>query len=136
MRSPSAHSATQSRDPQDSLDSHLVDLEMKLQMVSEEIAASLEEQNATSSDCETTPRRFALFGRRRNPPEAQEGAFLDFLFIIYLYIYTQMLGVWNSIVGSPRQQPIRILVKVKRTEFPSIHLNGNLKDNSCVFIVT
>ena len=49
---------------------------------------------------------------------------------------TQMLGVWNSIVGSPRQQPIRILVKVKRTEFPSIHLNGNLKDNSRVFIVT
>ncbi|KAG2715621.1 hypothetical protein I3760_03G086600 [Carya illinoinensis] len=42
------NSATQSRHPQDSLDKHLVDLEMKLQMVSEEIAASLEEQSASA----------------------------------------------------------------------------------------
>ncbi|XP_030934477.1 conserved oligomeric Golgi complex subunit 7 [Quercus lobata] len=42
------NSATQSRHPQDSLDNHLVDLEMKLQMVSEEIAASLEEQSASA----------------------------------------------------------------------------------------
>lgn len=42
------NSATQSRHPEDSLDKHLVDLEMKLQMVSEEIAASLEEQSASA----------------------------------------------------------------------------------------
>lgn len=42
------NSACQSRHPQDSVDKHLVDLEMKLQMVSEEIAASLEEQSASS----------------------------------------------------------------------------------------
>ncbi|KAJ9546234.1 hypothetical protein OSB04_025941 [Centaurea solstitialis] len=38
----------QSRHPQDPLDKHLVDLEMKLQMVSEEIAASLEEQSSAA----------------------------------------------------------------------------------------
>ncbi|KAF2315772.1 hypothetical protein GH714_040341 [Hevea brasiliensis] len=42
------NSACQTRHPQESLDKHLVDLEMKLQMVSEEIAASLEEQSAAS----------------------------------------------------------------------------------------
>ncbi|KDP22425.1 hypothetical protein JCGZ_26256 [Jatropha curcas] len=42
------NSACKSRHPQESLDKHLVDLEMKLQMVSEEIAVSLEEQSATS----------------------------------------------------------------------------------------
>ncbi|CAJ1934141.1 unnamed protein product [Sphenostylis stenocarpa] len=42
------NSASQSRHPQDSLDKHLVDTEMKLQMVSEEIAASLEEQSAAA----------------------------------------------------------------------------------------
>ncbi|KAI4332744.1 hypothetical protein L6164_017627 [Bauhinia variegata] len=40
------NSECQTRHPQDSLDKHLVDLEMKLQMMSEEIAASLEEQSA------------------------------------------------------------------------------------------
>ena len=38
-------------------------------------------------------RRFAPLRRRRNPPEAQEGAFLDFLFIIYIYIYTNEYSV-------------------------------------------
>lgn len=38
--------ACQSRHPEDPLDKHLVDLEMKLQMVYEEIDASLEEQSA------------------------------------------------------------------------------------------
>ncbi|CAN4093510.1 unnamed protein product [Withania somnifera] len=42
------NAACQSRHPQDPMDKHLVDLEMKLQMVSEEIAASLEEQSAAS----------------------------------------------------------------------------------------
>ncbi|KAK6250445.1 hypothetical protein SCA6_004450 [Theobroma cacao] len=42
------NSACKSRHPQDSLDKHMVDLEMKLQMVSEEIAASLEEQSAAA----------------------------------------------------------------------------------------
>ncbi|KAK9914033.1 hypothetical protein M0R45_037832 [Rubus argutus] len=42
------NSACQSRHPQDSVDKHLVDLEMKIQMVSEEIGASLEEQSASS----------------------------------------------------------------------------------------
>ncbi|GLT39805.1 hypothetical protein SLA2020_139750 [Shorea laevis] len=42
------NSACQSRHPQDSLDKHMVDLEMKLQMVSEEIAASLEDQSASA----------------------------------------------------------------------------------------
>lgn len=42
------NSACQTRHPQESLDKHLVDLEMKLQMVSEEIAVSLEEQSAAS----------------------------------------------------------------------------------------
>ncbi|GAV79125.1 COG7 domain-containing protein [Cephalotus follicularis] len=42
------NSACQNRHPQDSLDNHLVDLEMKLQIVSEEIAASLEEQSASA----------------------------------------------------------------------------------------
>ncbi|KAJ7982515.1 Conserved oligomeric Golgi complex subunit 7 [Quillaja saponaria] len=42
------NSACQTRHPQESLDNHLVDLEMKLQMVSEEIAASLEEQSTAS----------------------------------------------------------------------------------------
>ncbi|XP_061353388.1 conserved oligomeric Golgi complex subunit 7 [Gastrolobium bilobum] len=42
------NSACQSRHPQDSLDKHLVDMEMKLQMVSEEIAASLEEQSSAA----------------------------------------------------------------------------------------
>ncbi|GKV12052.1 hypothetical protein SLEP1_g23254 [Rubroshorea leprosula] len=42
------NSACESRHPQDSLDKHMVDLEMNLQMVSEEIAASLEEQSASA----------------------------------------------------------------------------------------
>lgn len=42
------NSACQSRHPEESLDKHLVDLEMKLQMVSEEIGASLEEQSAAA----------------------------------------------------------------------------------------
>lgn len=42
------NSACQSRHPQDSVDKHLADLEMKIQMVSEEIGASLEEQSASS----------------------------------------------------------------------------------------
>ncbi|CAK9135154.1 unnamed protein product [Ilex paraguariensis] len=42
------NSACQSRHPQDPLDKHLGDLEMKLQMMSEEIAASLEEQSAAA----------------------------------------------------------------------------------------
>ncbi|GKC28407.1 conserved oligomeric Golgi complex subunit 7 [Tanacetum coccineum] len=42
------NSACASRHPHDPLDKHLVDLEMKLQMVSEEIAASLEEQSANA----------------------------------------------------------------------------------------
>ncbi|XP_050225830.1 conserved oligomeric Golgi complex subunit 7 [Mercurialis annua] len=42
------NSACQSRHPQESLDKHLVDLEMKLQMISEEISASLEEQSAAA----------------------------------------------------------------------------------------
>lgn len=42
------NSACQSRHPQDTVDNHLVDLELKLQMVSEEISASLEEQSAAS----------------------------------------------------------------------------------------
>ncbi|XP_027353668.1 conserved oligomeric Golgi complex subunit 7 isoform X2 [Abrus precatorius] len=42
------NSASQTRHPQDSLDKHLVDMEMKLQMVSEEIAASFEEQSAAA----------------------------------------------------------------------------------------
>ncbi|CAI0380971.1 unnamed protein product [Linum tenue] len=40
--------ACQTRHPQESLDDHLVDMEMKLQMMSEEIAASLEEQSAAA----------------------------------------------------------------------------------------
>ncbi|KAK2996643.1 hypothetical protein RJ639_025150 [Escallonia herrerae] len=40
--------ACQSRHPQEPLEKHLVDLEMKLQMASEEIAASLEEQSAAA----------------------------------------------------------------------------------------
>ncbi|XP_075087413.1 conserved oligomeric Golgi complex subunit 7 [Nicotiana tabacum] len=40
--------ACQSRNPQDPVVKHLMDLEMKLQMVSEEIAASLEEQSAAA----------------------------------------------------------------------------------------
>ncbi|OMO94890.1 Oligomeric Golgi complex component [Corchorus capsularis] len=42
------NSACKNRHPQDSLDKHMVDLEMKLQMISEEIAASLEEQSASA----------------------------------------------------------------------------------------
>ncbi|KAK8482270.1 hypothetical protein V6N13_076779 [Hibiscus sabdariffa] len=42
------NTACKTRHPQDSLDKHMVDLEMKLQMVSEEIAASLEEQSASA----------------------------------------------------------------------------------------
>ncbi|PWA56098.1 Conserved oligomeric Golgi complex subunit 7 [Artemisia annua] len=42
------NSACASRHPHDPLDKHLVDLEMKLQMVSEEIAASLEEQSSNA----------------------------------------------------------------------------------------
>ncbi|KAL8253293.1 hypothetical protein R6Q59_036986 [Mikania micrantha] len=42
------NNACQSRHPQDPLDKHLVDLEMKLQMISEEIAASLEEQSSAA----------------------------------------------------------------------------------------
>ncbi|KAJ6933369.1 embryo yellow protein [Populus alba x Populus x berolinensis] len=42
------NSACKTRHTQESLDKHLVDLEMKLQMVSEEIAASLEEQSAAA----------------------------------------------------------------------------------------
>lgn len=38
--------AVQQRHPQDPIEKHLVDLEMKLQMASEEIAASLEEQSS------------------------------------------------------------------------------------------
>ncbi|OWM79451.1 conserved oligomeric Golgi complex subunit 7 [Punica granatum] len=42
------NSACHARHPEDSLDKHLVDMEMKLQMVSEEIAASLEEQSSAA----------------------------------------------------------------------------------------
>ncbi|KAK7263976.1 hypothetical protein RJT34_31576 [Clitoria ternatea] len=42
------NSACQSRHPQDSLDKHLLDMEMKLQMASVEIAASLEDQSAAA----------------------------------------------------------------------------------------
>ncbi|KAA8533864.1 hypothetical protein F0562_031381 [Nyssa sinensis] len=42
------NAACQARHPQDPLEHHLVDLEMKLQMMSEEIAASLEEQSAAA----------------------------------------------------------------------------------------
>ncbi|GMH29675.1 hypothetical protein Nepgr_031518 [Nepenthes gracilis] len=42
------NNACLSRHPQDPLDKHLVDLEMKLQMMSEEISASLEEQSAAA----------------------------------------------------------------------------------------
>ncbi|KAK3221010.1 hypothetical protein Dsin_014980 [Dipteronia sinensis] len=42
------NSACQTRHSDDSLDNHLVDLEMKLQMVSEEIASSLEEQSGAA----------------------------------------------------------------------------------------
>ncbi|KAK1577388.1 hypothetical protein Q3G72_021324 [Acer saccharum] len=42
------NSACQTRHSDDSLDNHLVDLEMKLQMISEEIAASLEEQSGAA----------------------------------------------------------------------------------------
>lgn len=42
------NSACKSRHPEESVDKHLVDLEMKLQMVSEEISASLEEQSAAA----------------------------------------------------------------------------------------
>ncbi|KAH6756445.1 conserved oligomeric Golgi complex component-related / COG complex component-like protein [Perilla frutescens var. hirtella] len=40
--------AVQQRHPQDPIEKHLVDLEMKLQMLSEEIAASLEEQSSAA----------------------------------------------------------------------------------------
>lgn len=40
--------AVQQRHSQDPVEKHLVDLEMKLQMVSEEIAASLEEQSSAA----------------------------------------------------------------------------------------
>lgn len=40
--------AVKSRHPQDALEKHLVDLEMKLQLMSEEISASLEEQSAAA----------------------------------------------------------------------------------------
>ncbi|GER46531.1 conserved oligomeric Golgi complexcomponent-related / COG complex component-related [Striga asiatica] len=40
--------AVQQRHPQDPIDKHLVDLEMKLQMASEEIAASLEEHSSAA----------------------------------------------------------------------------------------
>ncbi|KAJ0912239.1 putative oligomeric Golgi complex subunit 7 protein [Helianthus annuus] len=40
------NNACQSRHPHDPLDKHLVDPEMKLHMMSEEIAASLEEQSS------------------------------------------------------------------------------------------
>lgn len=42
------NAAVQARHPQDTLDKHLVDLEMKLQMMAEEIAASLDEQSAAA----------------------------------------------------------------------------------------
>ncbi|KAM0061777.1 putative oligomeric Golgi complex subunit 7 protein [Helianthus debilis subsp. tardiflorus] len=42
------NNASNSRHPHDPLDKHLVDLEMKLQMMSEEIAASLEEQSSAA----------------------------------------------------------------------------------------
>ncbi|XP_047954991.1 conserved oligomeric Golgi complex subunit 7 [Salvia hispanica] len=42
------NNAVQQRHPQDPVEKHLVDLEMKLQMVSEEIAASLEEQSSAA----------------------------------------------------------------------------------------
>ncbi|KAM7499531.1 hypothetical protein LguiA_023945 [Lonicera macranthoides] len=42
------NTACQSRHPQDPLEKHLVDLEMKLQMMSEEIASSLEDQSSAA----------------------------------------------------------------------------------------
>lgn len=42
------NTACQNRHPQETLEKQLVDLEMKLQMMSEEIAASLEEQSAAA----------------------------------------------------------------------------------------
>lgn len=42
------NTACQNRHPQESLDKYLVDLEMKLQIVSEEITVSLEEQSASA----------------------------------------------------------------------------------------
>lgn len=42
------NAACQARHPQEPVEKHLVDVEMKLQMLSEEIAASLEEQSASA----------------------------------------------------------------------------------------
>lgn len=42
------NTACQNRHPQETVEKQLVDLEMKLQMMSEEIAASLEEQSAAA----------------------------------------------------------------------------------------
>ncbi|KAF3780650.1 Conserved oligomeric Golgi complex subunit 7 [Nymphaea thermarum] len=42
------NAACGSRDPQDSVDKHLADLEMKLQLLSEEIASSLDEQSESA----------------------------------------------------------------------------------------
>ncbi|XP_042505329.1 conserved oligomeric Golgi complex subunit 7 [Macadamia integrifolia] len=42
------NAASQSRHPQDPVEKHLADLEMKLQMMSEEIAVSLEEQSSSA----------------------------------------------------------------------------------------
>ncbi|KAF4385395.1 hypothetical protein G4B88_005727 [Cannabis sativa] len=42
------NSACQTRHPEDSIDNHLVDLEMRLQILSEEISASLEEQSSAA----------------------------------------------------------------------------------------
>ena len=42
------NSTCQARHPQDSLEKHLVDLEMKLQIASEEIGSSLEEQSGSA----------------------------------------------------------------------------------------
>lgn len=42
------NTAVKSRHPQELLENHLVDLEMKLQLMSEEISASLEEQSSAA----------------------------------------------------------------------------------------
>lgn len=42
------NAACGSRDPQDPVDKHLADLEMKLQLLSEEIATSLDEQSESA----------------------------------------------------------------------------------------
>lgn len=87
------NSACHARHPEDSLDKHLVDMEMKLQMVSEEIAASLEEQS--SAALLRVPRATRDIVRLRDDASSLRGSISGILQKLKK-VPTYSVDIWDS----------------------------------------